>query len=65
MSVRVPVLPSAWLNSTPTGPIFMKFDFYFSKICGGNSSPLQFDKKLKVLYLKPIYVYNHISLSYS
>ena len=45
MSVRVSVLTSAWHNSTPTGRIFKKSDLYFSKICGGNSSPLKSDKK--------------------
>jgi len=65
MSVRVSVLPSAWQNSTPTGRIFMKFDFYFSKNCRGNSSPLKSVKNKSTLIQKPIYIYNHISFSYS
>jgi hypothetical protein len=38
MSVRLPVWRSAWKNSAPTGRIFMKFHFFFSKICPEKST---------------------------
>jgi hypothetical protein len=38
-SFVMPLCPSAWNNSAPTGRIFMKFDIdYFLKICPENSS---------------------------
>ena len=38
MSVCLSVCQSAWNTSAPTGRIFIKFEYFFSKICRVNSS---------------------------
>jgi hypothetical protein len=55
---------SARNNSAPTGRIFIIFE-YFSKIYRENSSFKKPDKNNDYLTWRPIYIYDHISLSSS
>jgi len=56
----MPVRPSAWENSAPTGWIFLKFDtwVFFENL----SRKLQSDKNNAYSTWQPLYIFDHILL---
>jgi hypothetical protein len=69
MSVRLSVClsacPSSWKTSAPTGRIFMKLNIrlFFENLSKKNQISLKCDNNNGYLTLRPIYVFDHISLS--
>jgi len=64
MSVCPSVRRSAWINSAPTGRIFMKFDIWisFESVSVKFQVSLKYGKNNDYFTWSPIYIFDHISL---